>query len=68
MSLLSMKESHPALSGLAGLSLEELFRELPTPCYILDEARLRQNGGNFGGCGNADGLQNPVGAKSVFQL
>ncbi len=30
--------------GLAGQNVHELFRPLPTPCYVLDAARLRQNG------------------------
>lgn len=37
-------ESRPAFAGLGGLSPEELFGKLPTPCYILDEAMLRRNG------------------------
>ena len=39
-----LKESRPAFAGLGGLSPEELFGKLPTPCYILDEAMLRRNG------------------------
>lgn len=39
-----VKESRPAFAGLGGLSPEELFGKLPTPCYILDEAMLRRNG------------------------
>ena len=39
-----VKESRPAFAGLGGLSPEELFGELSTPCYILDEAMLRRNG------------------------
>lgn len=33
-----------SFSGLAHYNIKSLFSELPTPCYVLDEARLRQNG------------------------
>lgn len=38
------KERHPAFAGLNGVSPAQLFGALPTPCYILDEACLIQNG------------------------
>lgn len=44
MGSLGVKETRPAFFGLSALSPEKLFGELPTPCYILDEAMLRQNG------------------------
>lgn len=34
----------PPFSGLASCQAEELFRDLPTPAYVIDEARLRANG------------------------
>ena len=34
----------PAFAGLHGKTPKELFGQLPTPCYILDEAMLRHNG------------------------
>ena len=39
------KESRPCFAGLDGQSPQKLFENLPTPCYILDEAMLRRNGG-----------------------
>ena len=36
--------AYPPFSGLAGCRPEELFRDLPTPAYVIDEARLRANG------------------------
>jgi carboxynorspermidine decarboxylase len=36
-------DSRPQFSGLAGRNLE-LFSALPTPCYVLDEKRLIENG------------------------
>lgn len=38
------KDTRPPFMGLGGKSPEELFKTLPTPCYILDEAGLRRNG------------------------
>lgn len=37
-------ENRPAFAGLEGKAPETLFGQLPTPCYILDEAQLRRNG------------------------
>lgn len=33
----------PPFAGLAGRGPEKLFRAIPTPCYVMDEARLRAN-------------------------
>lgn len=33
----------PPFAGLAGREPEKLFRAIPTPCYVMDEARLRAN-------------------------
>ena len=33
----------PPFAGLAGRDPEKLFRAIPTPCYVMDEARLRAN-------------------------
>lgn len=35
---------HPAFEMLDGKKPKELFRELPTPAYVIDEAKLRKNG------------------------
>lgn len=37
-------ENRPPFAGLDGKPPEALFGCLPTPCYIIDEAALRQNG------------------------
>lgn len=34
----------PAFCGLGNSRPEKLFKELPTPCYIIDEAQLCRNG------------------------
>ena len=39
-----LPDSHPAFAGLSGYDPGKLFRELPTPCYVLDEGQLRKNG------------------------
>ena len=38
-----LRDDRPPFAGLNALSPEQLA-QLPTPCYLLDEARLRQNG------------------------
>ena len=35
---------HPAFEMLGGKNPQELFRELPSPAYVIDEAKLRKNG------------------------
>lgn len=52
-----VKESRPAFAGLGGLSPEELFGKLPTPCYILDEAMLRRNGEILAGVAERTGCR-----------
>ena len=47
-------------AGLASYSIPELFRSLPTPVYILDEARLRHNGEIL------KGLQDCTGCKVLL--
>lgn len=37
-------DSRPPFRGLDGQIPGEIFKELPTPCYIIDEAALRRNG------------------------
>lgn len=37
-------DRHPAFRLLGGKKPEELFADLPTPCYIIDESGLRKNG------------------------
>lgn len=52
-----VKESRPAFAGLGGLSPEKLFGELPTPCYILNEAMLRRNGEILAGVAERTGCR-----------
>ncbi|MDE7054690.1 MAG: carboxynorspermidine decarboxylase [Oscillospiraceae bacterium] len=52
-----VKESRPAFAGLGGQSPEKLFGGLPTPCYILDEAMLRRNGGILAGVAERTGCR-----------
>ena len=35
---------HPPFQGLASHQLGDLFGDLPTPAYVIDQARLEQNG------------------------
>ncbi len=51
------QEVHPAFDGLWGLPPEKLFGKLPTPCYILDEAMLRQNGEILAGVAKRTGCK-----------
>jgi carboxynorspermidine decarboxylase len=37
-------DARPPFAGLAGHDPAQLFASLPTPCYVLDEGRLRRNG------------------------
>ena len=38
------KQESPVFAGLRGRIVPDCFNSLPTPCYVLDIARLRQNG------------------------
>ncbi len=57
MDRLNTKENRPAFEGLGGLSPDKLFGELPTPCYILDEAMLRRNGEILAGVAKRTGCR-----------
>jgi len=37
-------DTRPAFASLGGRTPEELFLELPTPCYVIDEGQLERNG------------------------
>lgn len=52
-----IKESRPCFAGLDGQSPQKLFENLPTPCYILDEAMLRRNGGILAGAARRTGCR-----------
>ncbi|MBP3609957.1 MAG: carboxynorspermidine decarboxylase [Lachnospiraceae bacterium] len=41
---MAAKETRPAFRGLEGKTPQELFQALPTPCYMIDEKKLRENG------------------------
>ena len=60
-------DTRPPFAGLANLS-EGALASLPTPCYLLDEARLRRNGEILLGVQQRDGLQDPAGTESFLQL
>lgn len=51
------KESRPCFAGLDGQSPQKLFKNLPTPCYILDEAMLRRNGETLAGVARRTGCR-----------
>lgn len=51
------KENRPAFEGLGGMSPENLFGKLPTPCYILDESILQQNGEILAGVAKRTGCR-----------
>ena len=38
------KDARPPFAGLAPYDPAQLFGDLPTPCYVLDEKQLRKNG------------------------
>ena len=44
MEMMTNTEKNPVFAGLEGKSPEVLFSSLPTPCYILDEGKLIENG------------------------
>ena len=37
-------DSRPAFEGLEGKHIQDLFENISSPCYIMDEGRLRKNG------------------------
>lgn len=41
---MSTSDKRPAFAALGGKTPYELFSELPTPCYIIDEGQLHKNG------------------------
>ena len=41
---MAIKELCPSFMGLEKYNIDELFSELPTPAYVLDEAMLKRNG------------------------
>ena len=50
-------DSRPPFIGLGGKTPDELFSSLPTPCYIIDEAALRRNGGILAGVAHRTGCR-----------
>ena len=54
-----VRDSRPPFAGLANLPEAEL-NALPTPCYLLDEARLRRN------CEILLGVQQRTGCKILL--
>ncbi len=41
---MAIKDLCPSFMGLEKYNIDELFSELPTPAYVLDEAMLKRNG------------------------
>ncbi len=37
-------DNRPAFEELEGKCIQELFKDIPSPCYIIDESRLQKNG------------------------
>lgn len=57
MYTLHTPDTRPPFSGLCGNTPETLFGTLPTPCYIIDEAALRQNGALLAGVAERTGCK-----------
>lgn len=49
--------SSPQFSGLADFEPNALFAKLPTPCYVIDEARLKANGECLAGLAQRTGCR-----------
>ena len=47
----------PAFAGLAGRDPADLFRDLPTPAYVIDKARLKANGEILAGVARRTGCK-----------
>lgn len=41
---MAAKETRPAFRSLEGKKPKEIFKELPTPCYVIEEKKLKDNG------------------------
>lgn len=54
---ISVKDTRPPFAGLNGRFPEELFQNLPTPCYILDEPALQRNGQILAGVAERTGCK-----------
>ena len=48
---------HPAFSGLNGENPADLFADLPTPCYIIDQAQLEKNAALLAGVAERTGCR-----------
>ena len=48
---------HPAFSGLNGQNPADLFADLPTPCYIIDQAQLEKNAALLAGVAERTGCR-----------
>ena len=51
------QEHRPAFSGLSGRNPRELFAQIPTPAYVLDEAQLIRNGEILAGVAERTGAK-----------
>lgn len=50
-------DTRPAFAALGGKSPEELFEDLPTPCFIIDEGALVRNGRILAGVAERTGCK-----------
>lgn len=51
------KNPHPSFAALGDVTPEELTRDLPTPCYIIEERKLRSNGEILAGIAQRTGCK-----------
>ena len=52
-----LNTSAPAFAGLSGRCVQEFFASLPTPCYVIDEAKLEENGACLAGLAQRTGCR-----------
>lgn len=61
-------DNRPPFSMLEGKTPEELFGNLSTPCYVIDETMLRKNGEILASVIKNTGCKILLGTKSFFKL
>lgn len=52
-----INDKYPAFSALENTLPEEMLMDIPTPCYIIDEAQLRKNGEILSGVAERTGCK-----------
>ena len=63
-----MMEQRKIFASLEGKAPEELFGELRTPCYIIDEKQLQKNGEILASVMERDWLLDSPCSEGVFQF